>query len=88
MSGRLYLCQYIGNCFRVFAKPERDVSMVSLGDRNYIPERTCKMQLDIDLGMFKCSNCGKLHIMAAFHMKRNEWNYCPNCGARVVEEIQ
>lgn len=31
-----------------------------------------------ECGYFKCSNCG-VHII-------NKWNYCPNCGARMVED--
>lgn len=29
---------------------------------------------------FLCSNCGYVNNSA------NHWNYCPNCGARMVEE--
>ena len=59
------------------------------------PERTCEMpmvfeddegnELDSSAAYFryyKCSNCGE--IME--HYKHEHWSYCPNCGARVVDD--
>lgn len=46
------------------------------------PERTCKNESS-EPGIFTCSYCG-----ADFYDTEisGDWNYCPNCGARVVEE--
>lgn len=46
------------------------------------PERTCENESSVS-GIFTCSYCG-----ADFYDTEisGDWNYCPNCGARVVEE--
>lgn len=50
-------------------------------------ERTCKNNAPSYLD-FLCSECGFVH----YHSEANdtgdgnEWNYCPNCGARVRSE--
>jgi len=36
---------------------------------------------DIYGDMGECSNCG-------LHLRNWEWNYCPNCGAKMDEEVQ
>ena len=43
------------------------------------PERTCGLRSRFT-GMYcyECSECG--------HGMKPDWNYCPNCGARVKEE--
>lgn len=45
------------------------------------PERTCKNESSVS-GIFTCSYCG-----ADFYDTEisGDWNYCPNCGAKVVE---
>ena len=45
-------------------------------------ERTCENESSVS-GIFTCSYCG-----ADFYDTEisGDWNYCPNCGARVVEE--
>lgn len=45
------------------------------------PERTCKNESSKP-GIFTCSYCG-----ADFYDTEisGDWNYCPNCGAKVVE---
>ena len=56
----------------------------TIGEVWYIPERTCKIikskklpYLDKEM---MCSECGKLWL------EKGVDNYCPNCGARVIEE--
>lgn len=46
------------------------------------PERTCKNESSKP-GIFTCSYCG-----ADFYDTEisGDWNYCPNCGAKVIEE--
>ena len=46
----------------------------------YFEERTCH-QVEDD-GLIHCSNCGG----AAEKQSWAYWNYCPNCGSRVLEE--
>lgn len=45
------------------------------------PERTCENESSVS-GIFTCSYCG-----ADFYDTEisGDWNYCPNCGAKVVE---
>lgn len=46
--------------------------------RLYVPERTCRVVVtDENPYGLECSECGQPDI--------DGWNYCPNCGARVVE---
>ena len=46
------------------------------------PERMCENESS-ELGIFTCSYCG-----ADFYNTEisGDWNYCPNCGAKVVEK--
>ena len=46
--------------------------------RRYLLERTCRNVSDAGFG-FKCSECGDWE-----DIEHNP--YCPNCGAKVVEE--
>ena len=50
-------------------------------------ERTCMNTAPVYLD-FLCSECGFVHYHSdANDMDGgNEWNYCPNCGAKVVSE--
>ena len=58
----------------------------------YVPERTCKFEPhDFEDGAFthmviKCSNCGLRLEPEISGSVPSFVNYCPNCGARVVEE--
>lgn len=52
---------------------------LALADFGYVKERTCKnTQSDLD---FMCSECGK----CVDNGRVIKINYCPNCGAKVVE---
>lgn len=46
------------------------------------PERMCENESS-EPGIFTCSYCG-----ADFYDTEisGDWNYCPNCGAKVIEE--
>lgn len=46
------------------------------------PERTCENESS-EPGIFTCSYCG-----ADFYDTEisGDWNYCPNCGAKVTKE--
>ena len=48
-------------------------------------ERTCKNNAP-DYLDFLCSECGFVHYHSEANDtgEGNEWNYCPNCGARVT----
>lgn len=50
-------------------------------------ERTCKNNAPVYLD-FLCSECGFVHYRSEANDTGdgNEWNYCPSCGAKVVDE--
>ena len=39
-------------------------------------------------GVYKCSNCGNYLDFHGVNAGRGDTNYCPNCGARMDEEMQ
>lgn len=51
------------------------------------PERTCRNEATGS--DFKCSECGCSVVGSAYWTEANicngDWNFCPNCGAKVVE---
>ena len=55
------------------------------------PERTCKNVYDeMEMGAcdngFECSECGEMvEDCEGYHVK-GTWNYCPNCGAKVITD--
>lgn len=51
-------------------------------------ERTCKCTTDDSAWCFVCSECGKSFPRHKLYLAYNhgEINYCPNCGAKVVDE--
>lgn len=54
----------------------------------WVRERTCKCTTDDSAWCFECSECGKTFPRDQLHLAYNhgEINYCPNCGAKVVDE--
>lgn len=55
--------------------------------RKYLPERTCTFEPESFglLGQYKCSSCkDTVHVASLKVLKR--LHYCPNCGAKVVEQ--
>lgn len=50
------------------------------------PERTCLVEnlggINGSIPILLCKSCGGLNFSKA---DGSTWNYCPNCGARVVE---
>lgn len=69
------------------AERQRNEAMAALMDEGIsVPlYRTCRNTAPVYLD-FLCSECGCVH----YHSDENdsgdgnEWNYCPNCGARVL----
>ncbi len=58
----------------------------------YRAERTCHDVLADDEQFFRCSQCGcevmlheEVHTRTWNALWAGELNYCPNCGAKVVE---
>lgn len=96
-DGRSLLCAYIAEAVGVGhapyyfdAKPLCD----RLADLIEPDERTCRIELSdfadsTGQKMHRCSACGALTIDDACffdNVDRIEWfNFCPNCGAKVVE---
>ena len=52
----------------------------SVDDVRYVPERTCHYVYDEGLCGWACSECGGLEPVG------DNVRYCPDCGARVVDE--
>ena len=48
--------------------------------RRYVPERTCRYVYDKEISACRCSECGGLEPVG------DHVSYCPDCGARVVDE--
>lgn len=77
-------------CDRIKKAGEYDIAFSSASVLAYLiepePERTCK---DVEGGnLFRCSKCGCELMRIADGWKplyMGDVNYCPNCGARVVE---
>lgn len=62
-------------------------SPIDFGFVTYVPERTCRMEYNEEwsgdeLYPTECYNCSECHHMTSDGMP----SYCPNCGARVIEE--
>ena len=49
---------------------------------------TCRSTTGDNAWCFACSECGKSFPRSQLHLAHNhgEINYCPNCGAKVIEE--
>ena len=45
----------------------------------YVPERTCRIDFDEEVGCWRCSECG-------WELAPDEEQFCPMCGAKVVTE--
>lgn len=55
------------------------VELVEIEWVNYVKERTCGLRSRFT-GMYcyECSECGR--------GMKSDWSYCPNCGAKVMNE--
>ena len=64
---------------------DRDVAIAAWNSR---AERTCRNLDKHHNIMFKCSECGHWECQDFDGEKilPQTWNYCPNCGAKVVSE--
>lgn len=56
--------------------------------RRYVPERTCSAALtesneQASINTWECSKCGQ-----SFEEAYGSYEYCPHCGARIVEEVK
>lgn len=61
--------------------------VIESNGRRYAPERTCTMEYDTVHGDFVCSECGAwVRTDAASTTRGASLRYCPNCGAKVVDE--
>ena len=49
--------------------------------RTYVPERTCRMETEES-----CQNWNSCSECHADYYTDQPINYCPNCGAKVVDE--
>ena len=75
-------CEYESPAFPSVADyPDLDVEM-----RRYFPERTCRADLTeanelVNINTWECSLCGK-----SYEEAYGSYEFCPHCGARIVEE--
>lgn len=93
MSVRKIPMQYIGVRLKNILQPmERDVKIVELDGKEFVPERTCHMEYDPVHQDIVCSNCGTafydgtvtIVIRSEPHMLHNiNFKNCPVCGAKV-----
>lgn len=54
--------------------------------RRYVPERMCHLEpweVEQDTGFYDCMKCGCGYV--ADIADWNEWRFCPNCGAKMVD---
>ena len=64
---------------------ERKAEYIELDGVRYAPKRTCKIyRISNTRDIRKCSLCGK-HMYFSNPFARENLNYCPNCGAKVVD---
>lgn len=64
------------------------VSAVEIKGVRFVKERTCSLFCranfgtleGVKLALYECSECGEQIE------PKDEWNYCPNCGARVMHD--
>lgn len=62
------------------------ITTVSEGEpQTYVPLRTCRNVLAGKIAFFRCSECGEESDVHTFEGGPHV-NYCPGCGAKVVEE--
>lgn len=61
--------------------------------RRYVPERTCRFELDETEGERRCSSCGEFVTQHSVDMEyfvteltAEAFTHCPFCGAKVVDE--
>ena len=82
----------LDNCFVRFIRdtagsdlPTEDFNAASYL-ANLIDCPTCKNVADpYDGGLFECSNCGEIWKLTYGGLAENHLNFCPRCGAEVVE---
>ena len=53
----------------------------SVDDVRYVPERRRRYVYDREICAWRCSECGGLEPVG------DHVSYCPDCGARIVEEV-
>lgn len=59
---------------------------VGIDKRHYVQERTCHVDLTetnetANINTWECSSCGK-----SFEEAYGSYEFCPHCGAMIVEE--
>lgn len=85
-------CGACGSGFTEAEKPVESVEALAADAWNRRAERTCHpvdYHIDIDEGFIAstCSECGELLVNFDFEQNPPKpIGYCPNCGAKVVDE--
>lgn len=72
---------------------ERDVKIVELDGKEFVPKQTCYMKYDYVHEDIVCSNCGTAFYDGTVaiinkcseqdNVRNVDFKYCPVCGARV-----
>lgn len=64
-----------------------NVEKIEFINASFVPERTCKLResygIDVELNPFDGWACDRCKIIVSHNPDKP--NYCPNCGARVIE---
>ena len=82
------LAEHLGTIYYGFvgSEIEKQVSETAIEAWNNRAERTCKMipngETDF-AATLACSACG--NVESVYAISSDEFNYCPNCGAKVVD---
>ena len=92
-NGWTVLCADCGGSIGYIERPdghfyaEYDTKPEAVAAWNARAERTCQCTTDDNAWCFACSECGKTFPRSDLHYAHNhgEINYCPNCGAKVVD---
>lgn len=50
-------------------------------------EATTMVQVDEEHNVWKCEKCGALNRMEADGPFENGWDFCPQCGRRIVADF-
>ena len=77
-------CECLGYGYQVCGVPKLAIKVVGFTDPEQaiaatLGRGTCHKVLDFDGAAWICSECGE-------HIGPRRWNFCPNCGRKVMDE--
>lgn len=63
-----------------------NMAIEALGQKEKTGHWIMEDMFDGDVAYYRCSECNELFWIESGTPKDNEYNFCPNCGARMVSE--